>query len=41
MLDCEGYPHAYIELNGLKYEFTNVKNNNNNNIEANVKIIKH
>jgi methionyl-tRNA formyltransferase len=40
MLDCEGYPHAYIELNGLKYEFTNVKNNNNN-LEANVKIIKH
>jgi len=39
MLDCEGYPNAYLELNGLKYEFTNVKKNKNN-LKANVKITK-
>jgi methionyl-tRNA formyltransferase len=39
MLDCEGYPHAYMELNGLKFEFTNVKKNKNN-LKANVKITK-
>ena len=37
MLDCEGYPNAYIELNGIKYEFTNVKKKYNN-LEANVRI---
>ncbi len=39
MLDCEGYPNAYIELNGIKYEFRNVKKTHNN-LEANVRI-KH
>ena len=39
MLDCEGYPNAYLELNGLKFEFTNVKKNKNN-LKANVKITK-
>ena len=37
MLDCEGYPNAYIELNGIKYEFRNVKKTHNN-LEANVRI---
>jgi len=40
MLDCEGYPQAFIELNGFKYEFTNVKRNKNN-LEANVRIFKY
>lgn len=37
MLDCDGYPKAYIEINGIKYEFNNVKHNNNS-LEANVRI---
>jgi methionyl-tRNA formyltransferase len=37
MMDCDGYPKAFIELNGLKYEFTNVRNNKNT-LEANVRI---
>ncbi len=37
MLDCEGYPNAFIKLNGIKYEFTNVKKNNEK-LEANVTI---
>jgi len=37
MLDCEGYPNAFIEFNNIKYEFHNVKNNNNY-LEANVRI---
>lgn len=37
MLDCDGYPKAYIEINGIKYEFDKVKYNNNS-LEANVRI---
>ena len=37
MLDCEGYPNAFIKLNGIKYEFTDVKKNNEK-LEANVRI---
>ena len=37
MLDCEGYPNAYIELNGIVYEFFNVKKLNNK-LESNVRI---
>ena len=37
MLDCEGYPNAYIELNGIVYEFYNVKKLNNK-LESNVRI---
>lgn len=37
MLDCEGYPNAFIEFNDIKYEFHNVKKNKNY-LEANVRI---
>ena len=37
MLDCDGYPKAYIEINGIRYEFDNVKYNINS-LEANVTI---
>ena len=37
MLDCEGYPNACIELNGIVYEFYNVKKLNNK-LESNVRI---
>lgn len=37
MLDCEGYPNACIELNGIVYEFYNVKKINNK-LESNVRI---
>ena len=40
MLDCDGYPNAYIGLNGVRYEFSNVKNYKNS-LEANVRIIKN
>lgn len=39
MLDAEGYPHAYIETDGLRYEFTRV-NLKKNCLLADVKIIK-
>ena len=37
MLDCEGYPNACLELNGIVYEFYNVKKLNNK-LESNVRI---
>ena len=40
MLDCEGYPNAFIELNGIKYEFTNVKKDNHL-LKADVRIKKN
>ena len=40
MLDCDGYPNAFIDLNGVRYEFSNVKNLKNS-LEANVRIIKN
>lgn len=41
MLDCEGYPNAFIETSKLKFEFTNTKFDVNNNIiNANVRIFK-
>jgi methionyl-tRNA formyltransferase len=39
MLDCEGYPHAFIETNSIKIEFTNAKLNSNN-LTADVRIFK-
>jgi methionyl-tRNA formyltransferase len=39
MLDCEGYPNAYIETEFLKFEFTNA-HLSNNEITANVRISK-
>jgi len=41
MLDCEGYPNAFIETPNMKFEFTNPKFDTNNQIiSANVRIIK-
>lgn len=39
MLDCEGYPHAFIETDHFKFEFTKAKLKKNHSIQANVRII--
>jgi methionyl-tRNA formyltransferase len=39
MLDAPGYPHAYIETESMKLEFTNAQLNGNN-VTANVTITK-
>ena len=39
MLDAEGYPHAFMESENFKFEFTNAQTNNEEVI-ANVRIIK-
>ena len=38
MLDCDGYPHAFIENENIRFEFTDAKYDNNKIIKANVKI---
>jgi methionyl-tRNA formyltransferase len=40
MLDCEGYPSAFIETKHFRFEFTCATINNNETIKANVRIIK-
>jgi methionyl-tRNA formyltransferase len=41
MLDCEGYPNAFIETPDIKFEFTTANFDTNNQlIYANVRIIK-
>ncbi len=40
MLDCEGYPNAYIENKHFKFEFFNATESSKNEIIANVRIIK-
>ena len=41
MLDCEGYPHAFIETPHLKIEFTNANFDTNEKIiTAHVRIVK-
>lgn len=40
MLDCDGYPKAYFELDDFKIEFENAKIINNLEIKANVRIFK-
>ena len=41
MLDCEGYPHAFIETKFFKAEFTNANFNESEKIiTANVRIVK-
>jgi methionyl-tRNA formyltransferase len=40
MLDCDGYPNAYIETDSIKIEFTNAELKSKNNLEANVRIFK-
>jgi methionyl-tRNA formyltransferase len=39
MLDCEGYPNAFVETESLKFEFTDARLMNNE-ITANVRISK-
>lgn len=41
MLDAEGYPHAYIELNGIRYEFGRVSKKADGSLIADVKISKN
>ncbi|MDC6387802.1 methionyl-tRNA formyltransferase [Maribacter sp. PR1] len=40
MLDCEGYPPAYIETEALKLEFYEVERVTLNELKANVRIVK-
>jgi methionyl-tRNA formyltransferase len=41
MLDCDGYPHAFVETPNLKFEFINANFNENEEIiTANVRISK-
>jgi len=40
MLDCEGYPNAFLETLHFKYEFTNCVVSSDNSLEANVRITK-
>lgn len=40
MLDCEGYPAAYIETDNIKVEFSNVSYDSNKQLIANVRITK-
>lgn len=40
MLDADGYPAAYLETEKLKYEFTHVRRNADNTLNANVRITK-
>jgi methionyl-tRNA formyltransferase len=40
MLDCEGYPAAFIETAGLRFEFTNASLIPGQSIEAHVRITK-
>ena len=40
MLDAEGYPKAYLELNGIKIEFSKVKLKNNT-LNGRFEVIEH
>ena len=40
MLDCEGYPPAYLESDSIRYEFTEAKLNADQTLEARVRIVK-
>ena len=40
MLDCEGYPNAFLETSHFKYEFINCVVRADNSLEANVRISK-
>lgn len=40
MLDAENYPHAYLETDSFKFDFTNAEMSGNQEIVANVRIIK-
>ncbi len=41
MLDCQGYPNAFVETENFKFDFSNAQFNNEQNcINANVRIFK-
>jgi methionyl-tRNA formyltransferase len=40
MLDCEGYPNAFIETDSIKIEFSKANLESNNNLTAHVRIFK-
>ena len=40
MLDCEGYPNAFLETNNFKLEFFGAEYDNDNSIITNVRITK-
>ena len=40
MLDCDGYPNAFIETDSIKIEFSNADLKSSNNLTANVRIFK-
>ena len=40
MLDAEGYPHAFVETEYLRFEFTDAVNSENGELKANVRIFK-
>lgn len=40
MLDCDGYPHAFIETEHFRLEFRNAILNSDNTLSANVRISK-
>lgn len=41
MLDCEGYPNAFLETDHFRFEFSNaVLSDSNESIEAHVRIVK-
>lgn len=40
MLDCEGYPSAFLESENIKFEFSNAKLNSDGSVNANVRIIQ-
>ena len=40
MLDAYGYPHAFLETSNCKFEFRKVSKQNDNTLEAYVRIIK-
>lgn len=40
MLDAEGYPHAFLENNGIRYEFSRVTQKADGSLVADVKIYK-
>ena len=40
MLDCEGYPHAFLENEYFRFEFTDASLQNGESIEAHVRITK-
>ena len=40
MLDAEGYPHAFLETENLRFEFTEAIISENGQLKANVRIFK-